>query len=139
MLGSGGPSYAFAQVRSPAAMITFPVPAASNRTGAFRASSFRLTSPQSYRVFASLKSKGSLTANEATRLGFLGLRQFPAHPADPKHVKSKVPSLHRHYPISSILRTSPQPQIAQPGSRELPVGPDLPIPLPGFPIFRVLS
>jgi hypothetical protein len=40
MLGSGGRSFAFAQVLSPATIITFPVPAASNRTGAFSASGF---------------------------------------------------------------------------------------------------
>ena len=40
MLGSGGHSFAFAQDLSPATMITFPVPATSNRTGAFDASGF---------------------------------------------------------------------------------------------------
>jgi len=47
--------------------------------------------------------------------------------------------LHRHYPVSSLLRASPQPQTAQPTSHELPVGPEFPVPLLGFPVFRVLS
>jgi hypothetical protein len=40
MLGSGGHSFAFAQDLSPVTMITSPVPATSNRTGAFDASGF---------------------------------------------------------------------------------------------------
>ena len=34
---------------------------------------------------------------------------------------TEVPSLHRHYPASSVLRTSPPPQPARPVSHELPV------------------
>src|SRR5207247_6758181 len=34
---------------------------------------------------------------------------------------TEVPSLHRHYPASSVLRTSPPPQAAQPVSHELQV------------------
>ena len=34
---------------------------------------------------------------------------------------TEVPSLHRHYPASSVLRTSPPPQAAQPVSHEVPV------------------
>ena len=48
-------------------------------------------------------------------------------------------SLPRHYPASSVLRTSPQPQTAQSGSHELPVGLEPPIPLLGFPVFLMLS
>jgi hypothetical protein len=40
MLGTGGYSFAFARGLIPAAMITFSVPATSNRTGAFNASGF---------------------------------------------------------------------------------------------------
>jgi hypothetical protein len=36
---------------------------------------------------------------------------------------TEVPSLHRSYSASSVLRTSPPPQSAWPGSRELPVDP----------------
>jgi len=67
------------------------------------------------------------------------LRQSPAHPPNPKHVKSRDPSLRRRYPVSSVLRSPPQPQTAQPASHEMPVGPDLPVPLLGFPVFRMLS
>src|SRR5262249_34364443 len=34
---------------------------------------------------------------------------------------TEVPSLHRHCPASSVLRTSPPPHTARPVSRELPV------------------
>jgi hypothetical protein len=37
---------------------------------------------------------------------------------------TEVPSLHRSYPASSVLRTSPPPHTARPVSRELPVDPD---------------
>ena len=37
---------------------------------------------------------------------------------------TEAPSLHRRYPASSVLRTSPSPQTARPDSRELPVDPD---------------
>jgi len=37
---------------------------------------------------------------------------------------TEVPSLHRSYPVSSVLRASPSPQTARPVSRELPVDPD---------------
>src|ERR1039458_10059032 len=37
---------------------------------------------------------------------------------------TEAPSLHRHYPVSSVLRASPPPHTARPGSRELPVDPD---------------
>ena len=38
-------------------------------------------------------------------------------------IAAKVPSLHRSYPASSVLRTSPPPHTAQPVSHELPVDP----------------
>ena len=34
---------------------------------------------------------------------------------------TEAPSLHRHCPVSSVLRASPSPHRARPGSRELPV------------------
>ena len=36
---------------------------------------------------------------------------------------TEAPSLHRHYPASSVLRASPPSQSARPVSRELPVDP----------------
>jgi hypothetical protein len=36
---------------------------------------------------------------------------------------TEVPSLHRSYPASTVLRTSPPPHTAWPSSRELPVDP----------------
>src|SRR5262249_1693224 len=36
-------------------------------------------------------------------------------------LSTEAPSLPRHYPASSVLRASPPPQTARPGSRELPV------------------
>ena len=36
---------------------------------------------------------------------------------------TEAPSLHRHYPASSVLRASPPSQTARPVSRELPVDP----------------
>jgi hypothetical protein len=38
-------------------------------------------------------------------------------------IAAKAPSLHRHYPVSKVLRASPPPHTARPGSRELPVDP----------------
>ena len=35
---------------------------------------------------------------------------------------TRVPSLHRHYPISTVLRTPPPPRPARPVPRGLPVG-----------------
>jgi hypothetical protein len=37
---------------------------------------------------------------------------------------TEVPSLHRHYPASAVLRTSPPPHTAWPVSHEMPVGYD---------------
>jgi hypothetical protein len=37
---------------------------------------------------------------------------------------TEVPSLHQSYPASTVLRTSPPPHTARPGSRELPVDPN---------------
>jgi hypothetical protein len=37
---------------------------------------------------------------------------------------TEVPSRHRHYPVSAVLRTSPPPHTAWPVSHELPVDPD---------------
>src|SRR6202521_4781166 len=48
----------------------------------------------------------------------LSLRRFL------RFLSTEAPSLHRHYPVSSVLRASPSPQTARPGSRELPVDPD---------------
>ncbi len=36
---------------------------------------------------------------------------------------TETPSLHRSYPVSSVLRASPPPQAVRPVSRELPVDP----------------
>ena len=38
-----------------------------------------------------------------------------------RSLPTEAPSLRRHYPVSSVLRTSPPPHTARPGSRELPV------------------
>ena len=56
-------------------------------------------------------------------LGFPGASPIPTRLLSPKHVKSKAPSLHRHYPASAVVRASPPPHTAQPVSRELPVDP----------------
>ena len=40
-----------------------------------------------------------------------------------RSLPTEAPSLHRSYPASSVLRASPPPQTARPGSRELPVDP----------------
>src|ERR1039458_9105528 len=50
---------------------------------------------------------------------------------------TEVPSLHRSYPGSSVVRTSPPPHTARPGSRELPVDPDLRSPL-GLPVLHLI-
>jgi hypothetical protein len=34
---------------------------------------------------------------------------------------TEAPSLHRHYPVSAVLRASPSPQAARPVSHEVPV------------------
>ena len=41
-----------------------------------------------------------------------------------RFLSTKAPSLHRHCPASSVLRASPSPHTARPGSRELPVDPN---------------
>jgi hypothetical protein len=50
---------------------------------------------------------------------------------------TEVPSLCRSYSASSVVRTSPPPQTARPGSRELPVDPELRSPL-GLPVLRLI-
>ena len=50
---------------------------------------------------------------------------------------TEVPSLGRSYPASSVVRTSPPPQTARPGSRELPVDRELRSPL-GLPVLRLI-
>jgi hypothetical protein len=37
---------------------------------------------------------------------------------------TEAPSLHRSYPVSQVVRTSPPPYVARPDSREVPVGYD---------------
>src|SRR6202158_2287162 len=51
---------------------------------------------------------------------------------------TEVPSLHRRYPASAVLRTSPPPQGARPVPRGLPVGrcSDHAV---GLPVLRTLS
>src|SRR4029077_14667300 len=48
----------------------------------------------------------------------LSLRRFL------RSLSTEAPSLHRHYPVPSVLRASPSPHTARPDSRELPVDPD---------------
>src|ERR1017187_10061127 len=50
---------------------------------------------------------------------------------------TEAPSLRWSYPASSVVRTSPPPHTARPGSRELPVDPDLRSPL-GLPVLRLV-
>src|SRR5262249_37812674 len=38
-----------------------------------------------------------------------------------RFLPTEAPSLHRHYPASSVLRASPSPTTAQPASHEVPV------------------
>ena len=40
-----------------------------------------------------------------------------------RFLPTEAPSLHRHYPVSAVLWTSPRPQTAQPASHEVPVDP----------------
>src|ERR1019366_5889286 len=54
-----------------------------------------------------------------------------------RFLSTEAPSLHRHYPVSTVLRASPSPHTARPGSRELPVDPNLPSPL-GLPVLRLV-
>jgi hypothetical protein len=54
-----------------------------------------------------------------------------------RSLPTEAPSLHRHYPASSVLRASPPPQTARPGSRELPVDPNCGSPL-GLPVLRLV-
>ena len=72
-------------------------------------------------------------------LGFSGSSPIPTLPLTPNRVKSKAPSLHRHYPASTVLRASPPPHTARPVSRELPVDNELPPSPLGFPVLRCVS
>jgi len=40
-----------------------------------------------------------------------------------RFLPTEAPSLHRHYPVSAVLWTSPRPQTARPASHEVPVDP----------------
>jgi hypothetical protein len=88
----------------------------SNRTGRFPASGSRKRLTM-FRVTPS--------ATPEHNLGWLDSSSMP-------HVLrrclrpslTEAPSLRRSYPASSVIRTSPPPHTARPGSRELPVDPD---------------
>ena len=53
-------------------------------------------------------------------------------------MRAKSPSLHRHYPASSLIRASPPPHTAWPGPRGSPVEGHAPSPL-GLPVLRSIS
>ena len=57
-------------------------------------------------------------------LGLLDSRQSLRLRRFLRFLSTEVPFLHQHYPASSVVRTSPPPHTARPGSRELPVDPD---------------
>src|ERR1035437_9734831 len=70
-----------------------------------------------------------LTLSRATRSAvsdhlseLIGFRISKVLPYVLRLSRTEVPSLHRSYPASAVLRTSPPPQGAQPVPRGLPVG-----------------
>jgi hypothetical protein len=65
--------------------------------------------------------------------GFSGSSPIPTLPLPLNRVKSKAPSLHQHYPASSVLRASPPPHTARPISHEVPVDAEHPHHRWGFP------
>src|ERR1019366_2222996 len=95
---------------------SFPHPRLSNRTGGVTASGSR-------KRHTMLRVTPSATSEHNS--GWLDSSSNP-------HVLccllrpslTEVPSLRRSYPASSVLRTSPPPHTARPGSRELPVDRD---------------
>ena len=95
---------------------TFPHPRLSNRTGGVTASGSRKRHTL-FRVTPSATSEhNSGVARLIVNPHVLGCLLRPS--------LTEVPSLRRSYPASSVLRTSPPPHTARPGSRELPVDPD---------------
>ena len=101
-------------------------PRSSNWTCGFAASS----SPTgiSSRPTDSTEKDGSFTSVDSS---FRDLRtedgvgrpcgQSPGSWSLPQRTRSEVPSLHRHYPASTVLRTSPPPSKARPVPRGSPV------------------
>ena len=57
-------------------------------------------------------------------LGLIDSRQSLRPRRFLRFLSTEAPSLHRHYPASSVLRASPSPHTAQPDSHELPVDPN---------------
>ena len=55
-----------------------------------------------------------------------------------QHARTEAPSLHRHYPASSLLRASPPPRTARPSPHGVPVEGPTPSPL-GLPVLRQVS
>jgi len=85
----------------------------SNRTGRFPASGSR-------KRHTMLRVTPSATSEH--NAGWLDSSSIPmSFVACCVRLLTEAPSLHRHYPASSVLRTSPPPHTARPVSRELPV------------------
>ena len=87
----------------------------SNRTGGFPASGSRKRLTM-FRVTPSATPEHNLGWLDSSSIPHV-LRRF-LRPS-----LTEAPSLHRRYPASSVLRTSPPPHTARPVSHELPVDP----------------
>jgi hypothetical protein len=85
----------------------------SNRTGGFPASGSRKRLTM-FRVTPSATPEHNLGWLDSSSMPHV-LRRF-LRPS-----LTEAPSLHRSYPASSVVRTSPPPHTARPDSRELPV------------------
>jgi hypothetical protein len=102
--------------RSPVWLGSVSCSRSSNRTGRFPASGSRKRHTM-FRVTPSATPEHNLGWLDSSSMPHV-LRRF-LRPS-----LTEVPSLHRSYPASSVLRTSPPPHTARPVSRELPVDPN---------------
>jgi hypothetical protein len=97
----------------------------SNRTGGFPASGsptgFAMQHTKRHDTASSLPSLDPSAGSESFSGGHRQHGHSPDSPPLPDRSRSQAPSLHRHYPASSVLRACPSPHTARPVPRGRPV------------------
>src|ERR1019366_2567367 len=86
----------------------------SNRTGGFPASGsptgFAKQHTKWHDTAPSLPSLDPSAGSESLVGGYRQHGHSPDSPPLPDHSRSQAPSLHRHYPVSTVLRACPSPE-----------------------------
>ena len=122
---------------STASHAPFPLPARQTGRARLRHPASRRDSPDGPRDHHGPFTAAARCFHEV-RIVVGGSRQHGHSPDScslPRHSRRKVPSLHRHYSASQVLRTSPTSCTARPIPRGCPVASYAPAP-PGSPVLR---